>query len=69
MTSFRILFDEKEREELLTAMYARKAQLVSRRNKARDRTERAPNEVTLSRLEAAIERAEAIIQTIMEESH
>lgn len=69
MTSFRILFDEREREELLIAMNARKAQLVSRRNKARDRTEHAPSEVTLGRLEAAIDRAEAIIKTIEEESH
>mgnify|MGYP001619422610 CR=1 FL=1 len=69
MATFRELFDEAERDELLTAVIARKNALVSRRNKARDRTEQAPNAATIERLEKGIEMNERIIKTIIEESN
>ena len=68
MSTFRELFDEQDREELFVAMTARKNALVSRLNKARDRTEQAPNVFTMERLEQGIDRAERIIKTILEES-
>lgn len=68
MSTFRELFDEQDREELFVAMTARKNALVSRLNKARDRTEQAPNVFTMDRLEQGIDRAERIIKTILDES-
>lgn len=69
MATFRELFDEAERNELLVAMQARLNQLKSRWTKAMHRTERAPNQGTLDRLDAEIERAQRIIATIVDESN
>lgn len=69
MATFRELFDEAERNELLVAMQARLNQLKSRWTKAMHRTEQAPNQGTLDRLDAEIERAQRIIATIVDESN
>lgn len=68
MSTFRELFDEDEREDLLLAMQARLRQVENRLHKAKH-TEQATNVVTVERLEQHINRLNNIIATLVEESN
>jgi hypothetical protein len=68
MSSFRELFDEQEREDILLAMQARLSQLEARLKKAQH-TEQATNVVTVERLGTHINRTLGIIATLVEESN
>lgn len=68
MSTFRELFDDDEREDLLLAMQARLRQFENRLEKAKH-TEQATNVVTVERLEQHINRLNGIIATLVEESN
>lgn len=66
MASFRELFDEREREEIILAMQARESQLKSRMQRAL-RGETARGETTAERLEMQLDLVRSIIKTLCEE--
>lgn len=68
MSTFRELFDEADREELLVAMQARLNQVKSRLVKAFN-TETAGNASTQERLGEHVAQCNRIIRTIIEESN
>lgn len=68
MASFRELFDEQEREEILLAMQARETAYKGR-IKAALRGETSRGVVTVDKLEAKLDMVQSIIKTLIEESN
>lgn len=67
MSTFRELFDENERNDIVTAMLARRTYLHGMKRQA-NRRETVPNQSTLDSIDERIERTDRIIKTLNEET-